>query len=629
MKCHKIAEQCRQNRVCSGKLQEYEQKCAADAMTGRCSGTHRNCQKAVMNILGTELHATCVCKGTDFLHQHDCYTWQKLLWSNPCVIESHLQLHEEINSGVSENLDETFRKMTPAHTTPAPRQPYAHPSPDTDYRRPTNYGDIRYSPQDPRPSETYTHDRSLWRRPGIAIERGHGVGGLGIPFGSINGEGPLPTGQDGRTRIINGLGSGNTGLRFPTEEDETLWPSHNVGGSRVNGGRSRNGDGGRNRNGLSVGGRERGRGPGITIGRGDRGRAGISIGGSERRMPGGDDRKDTGPVLWNTRNRGGGLSVGSERNNGDVFGNNQNGNIYRGRGRPEGGHRGTPISLGEPGRDGGLMPGRQNWMDNLAGRTGGSGGARVDQYPRPNGEDRQHPTRPPIYQPNGRQHHYPITPHVYVAITTTPTPPPTPPSSTTTPATTTSPGRSCTMKTGDMTTMRIPEGSSKRYYKDSDCSELCQCIPLNRDKVLEASCITLACMENKSCNTTRAVYPHTAPYYLAYRGVCVCYSNNFICQPSRLQSYLYLSLTEEYSLGPGIYLFLGYSRGEVEILRPHTDTNEHEAVKVLEAVLIRDYDFKCTLETKHHLGENFIILAKLVVNPESYVSPFLRQRREK
>ncbi|XP_063852686.1 uncharacterized protein LOC135095650 isoform X2 [Scylla paramamosain] len=117
MQCHKIAEQCRQNRGCSAKLQQYEQNCAADAITGRCSDTHRSCQQAVMNILGTELHATCVCKGTDFLHQHDCYTWQKLLWSNPCVIESHLRLHEEINSGGADDLDEEFRRLTPAPPT--------------------------------------------------------------------------------------------------------------------------------------------------------------------------------------------------------------------------------------------------------------------------------------------------------------------------------------------------------------------------------------------------------------------------------------------------------------------------------------------------------------------------------
>ena len=67
------------------RLEEYERNCSADGSTGKCSETHRACQFAVTKILGTELHASCVCKGTDFLHKRDCYTWQKLLWSNPCV----------------------------------------------------------------------------------------------------------------------------------------------------------------------------------------------------------------------------------------------------------------------------------------------------------------------------------------------------------------------------------------------------------------------------------------------------------------------------------------------------------------------------------------------------------------
>lgn len=74
------------------KLERYEQACAADAMTGQCAGNHTMCQLAVTNILGTELHASCVCKGTDFIAQSHCYTWQKLLWANPCVSKYTKQL---------------------------------------------------------------------------------------------------------------------------------------------------------------------------------------------------------------------------------------------------------------------------------------------------------------------------------------------------------------------------------------------------------------------------------------------------------------------------------------------------------------------------------------------------------
>ncbi|XP_069951762.1 uncharacterized protein [Cherax quadricarinatus] len=640
MRCHKIADHCRKSSVCRKKLQEYEQKCAADAVTGRCSDTHRSCQQAVMNILGTELHATCVCKGTDFLHQHDCYTWQKLLWSNPCVIESHLKLHEEINSGASEELDEMFRQMTPAHTTPDPRPPYIQPTPeDSDFRRRANgYGSIRYRPQEPdlgpRPSETYAIDRNnKWeggRLPGISTDR-KTSGGIGIPF-DRNGEVHVPPRTIGGHNMNINLG-GSNGIRYPTEDTHDILEkgglgTHNLGppiSPGVDGvphGRERFGGGvgvGRTRMGSGINiGRGRNGGGGITIGR-DRNRGAVTIGrdhGGGIRV--GVDRHEPDGDLWN-RNRATGLGVSPDRSGVDIYNPDQNGNNYRNRPRGEIGHGGT--SIGET--DEGVVLGREKWRGtgHGVGRVGRPGKWPLGKelYPVPPEEERETRTRAPGYLPEGQLPY--VTPPVFVAVTSTPPPMPAGGAYPTTVITTpTVPRRTCSMKIGDMTTLRIPEGSTKRHYKDSDCSELCQCHSADEDREPQASCITLACMDNKSCNTTQAHYPHTAPYYLAYRGNCVCYGGNFICQKPD---------PEEYSLGPGIYLFLGYSRGEVKILQPHTSTNEHEAVKFLEAILIRDYGFKCTLETKHHLGENFIILAELTINPDTYIGSYAKQRKEK
>ncbi|XP_071513934.1 uncharacterized protein [Panulirus ornatus] len=570
MKCHKIAEHCRQNPVCRKKLQEYEQKCAADAMTGRCSDTHRNCQQAVMNILGTELHATCVCKGTDFLHQHDCYTWQKLLWSNPCVIESHLKLQEEINSGATEELDEVFRSMTPAQTTPTPRTPFVQHTPDPDYLHPPGgvYGSIRYTPQEPdlmRPgsSETYGIDRSsIWstrRQPGITLNN---------------------RGREGSVRRTFSRNGGNNNILVYSSEGKPKGDRFLNRGSGI----------GRERNGLRKGG-------GLL--------------------------ESSVPNEWSARNRPTSLTAaGPDRTDVDAYGPDQGVGRQWFRGHVETlGHRGTAITLREPGPDGEMVPGRDHSGGPRIGWPGGEGWShgRGGTYHQPDLSEED------IVEPEGQQPPYGHkTPPIYVAVTPTPPPPPTSVAfitTTTSLATTTTPQRSCFIKDGDMMTLNIPEGSAKRLYKDSDCSELCHCKAVNRGKEPEASCITLTCIDSKSCNTTQALYPHAAPYYLAYRGECICYSGNFICQKPNPDSY--------YTLPPGIYLFLGYSRGEMEILRPHTETNELEAVQVLEAVLIRDYGFKCTLTTKHHIGENFIIIAQLAVNPETYISPFVKQRREK
>ncbi|XP_049807107.1 uncharacterized protein LOC126249498 [Schistocerca nitens] len=105
--CHSLAELCREQRSCRNRLETYEQSCAVDSVTKKCAGPASECRHAMLAILGTELRSNCACKGTDFTQLYDCLGWQRLLWVNPCVVESQKDFH-------------TKRLSDSAATTPAP-----------------------------------------------------------------------------------------------------------------------------------------------------------------------------------------------------------------------------------------------------------------------------------------------------------------------------------------------------------------------------------------------------------------------------------------------------------------------------------------------------------------------------
>lgn len=67
------------------RLEYYEQSCAVDSVTKKCAGPTSECRKAMLGILGTELHTNCACKGTELNQLYGCLGWQRLLWVNPCV----------------------------------------------------------------------------------------------------------------------------------------------------------------------------------------------------------------------------------------------------------------------------------------------------------------------------------------------------------------------------------------------------------------------------------------------------------------------------------------------------------------------------------------------------------------
>ncbi|EFN70375.1 GDNF family receptor alpha-3, partial [Camponotus floridanus] len=91
--CHSLAETCKENRSCRLRLEYYEQSCAVDSVTKKCAGPTSECRKAMLGILGTDLHTNCACKGTEINQLYGCLGWQRLLWVNPCVVESQKDYH--------------------------------------------------------------------------------------------------------------------------------------------------------------------------------------------------------------------------------------------------------------------------------------------------------------------------------------------------------------------------------------------------------------------------------------------------------------------------------------------------------------------------------------------------------
>ncbi|XP_069692886.1 uncharacterized protein Gfrl isoform X1 [Periplaneta americana] len=112
--CHSLAEFCREELSCRNRLEYYEQSCAVDSLTKKCAGPPSECRKAMLGILGTELRSNCACKGTDFTQLYDCLGWQRLLWVNPCVVESQKDYHTKRSA---EGLQTTTTSTTTSSTS--------------------------------------------------------------------------------------------------------------------------------------------------------------------------------------------------------------------------------------------------------------------------------------------------------------------------------------------------------------------------------------------------------------------------------------------------------------------------------------------------------------------------------
>lgn len=136
--CHNLGRDCRSDRVCRYRLEHYELSCAADTMTGRCAGQHQECTKAMLGLLGTDLHTNCVCKGSAFQDINQCLAWKRLLWGNPCVVESQLtyhlaQLGMDADVLVSSFTDDHHQQVDPHHQGEKSQSPQYAVSRGDDY----------------------------------------------------------------------------------------------------------------------------------------------------------------------------------------------------------------------------------------------------------------------------------------------------------------------------------------------------------------------------------------------------------------------------------------------------------------------------------------------------------------
>ncbi|XP_023317878.1 uncharacterized protein LOC106656465 [Trichogramma pretiosum] len=183
--------------------------------------------------------------------------------------------------------------------------------------------------------------------------------------------------------------------------------------------------------------------------------------------------------------------------------------------------------------------------------------------------------------------------------TTTTTPAPTTPSTTTT---STVPPRFCVYQRPSQSHQQyIREGKGKRFYKDSEpdeCSELCQCGEGER-----LTC-NVICVKSSPCKTDFAFYNHAAPAYQAYRGRCLCYSGRFICmRPS----------PDTYNIPHGVFMFLGYSETDENLLKPLNNLTVVDAVVSLDNFMREEVNNQtiCTLFLYNITKENVIAAARL------------------
>ncbi|XP_043230685.1 uncharacterized protein LOC122385988 [Amphibalanus amphitrite] len=122
------------------------------------------------------------------------------------------------------------------------------------------------------------------------------------------------------------------------------------------------------------------------------------------------------------------------------------------------------------------------------------------------------------------------------------------------------------------------KGSSDPYREEKDCSELCMCHGRGR-----LVCNVLDCLEKRECQSSLALYYHGTAGLVSYQEGCVCHHGDFICaRPA----------DDDYSLPFGVFLFLGYSRAEQDMLYPHTHKTIRQYVveelkNILDVVLKR------------------------------------------
>ncbi|XP_055615556.1 uncharacterized protein LOC129761802 isoform X4 [Toxorhynchites rutilus septentrionalis] len=134
--CHAVAEMCREDEDCRARLEVFEQSCAVDSVTKKCAGKTSACRQAMLGILGTPLRTSCACQGSEVQQLYDCLGWQKLLWLNPCVVESQKDFHLKrlaelglLTTTTTTTTTTTMRPTLPPTLPPTKPKPVYRPKP--------------------------------------------------------------------------------------------------------------------------------------------------------------------------------------------------------------------------------------------------------------------------------------------------------------------------------------------------------------------------------------------------------------------------------------------------------------------------------------------------------------------
>lgn len=157
----------------------------------------------------------------------------------------------------------------------------------------------------------------------------------------------------------------------------------------------------------------------------------------------------------------------------------------------------------------------------------------------------------------------------------------------------------------------ISESAAMQIYSldDAECSELCFC-----GDTLVLTCHAL-CVPFTPCRTALAFYSHASPAFQAFRGRCLCYSGNFICMRPQLGEFtlpgkIHITHTAhktrqshqcqivQYGFmrkmcsfrAGGIYLLLGYSSIDEELLRAYTNLGIQDTVRAFQQYLHNHID---------------------------------------
>ncbi|XP_055322734.1 uncharacterized protein LOC129578351 isoform X1 [Sitodiplosis mosellana] len=160
--------------------------------------------------------------------------------------------------------------------------------------------------------------------------------------------------------------------------------------------------------------------------------------------------------------------------------------------------------------------------------------------------------------------------------------------------------RYCIVQRPRQSDQLISVNNARRIYSldDAECSELCFCTDS-----LVLTCHAL-CVPIAPCRTALAFYSHASPAYQAFRGRCLCYSGKFICMRPP---------PGDYALPGGIFLLLGYSSMDEELLRAYTNLGIQDTIRAFQQYIYNHIDNQstCVLSALNLTDENAIISVRL------------------